>query len=130
MSRTEGIWRTANRLEVSAALGFAILVATPARADFTSFDGAFSFAVLGQFSNNTTNFNNGTINGDVGIGSPRNFTISNATLNGNIRFSGAANTSGVVLSGPNQNVFGSVIANDPTVTTALNNVNSLSQTLG
>ena len=35
---------------------------------------ASQFAVLGQFSNNQTNFNNGTINGDVGIGSPRQFT--------------------------------------------------------
>src|SRR6266436_6667408 len=63
MSTSKGFRRTATRLAVPAALGFAILVATPARADFTSFDGAFSFAVLGQFSNNQTNFNNGTLNG-------------------------------------------------------------------
>src|SRR6516225_4855919 len=57
--------------------------------------GAGQFVVLSQFSNNQTNFNNGTLTGDIGIGSPHQFTISNASLNGSIRFSGAASISGL-----------------------------------
>jgi hypothetical protein len=102
---------------------------------------ASQFAVLGQFSNNQTNFNNGTITGDVGIGSPRQFTISNATVKGSIRFSGASSTSGLSggpIPGPGPytvsgggNVTGAVVANDPVVTSAINYVNiNLSQTLG
>jgi hypothetical protein len=101
---------------------------------------AANFAVLGQFSNNQTNFNNGTITGDIGIGTPRQFTISNASVVGNIRFSGAANASGLSggpVPGPGPytvsgggTVSGGVFANDSTVTSALNTVNSLSQTLG
>ena len=53
------------------------------------------FAVLGQFSNNQTNFNNGTITGDIGIGTPRQLTFSNCSLVGNVRFSGASNVSGL-----------------------------------
>jgi hypothetical protein len=99
------------------------------------------FAVLGQFSNNQTNFNNGTITGDVGIGSPRQFTASNASVVGSIRFSGAANVSG--LGGPSPipgpgpytvsgggTVSGGVFAFDAGVTNALNYTNDLSQALG
>jgi hypothetical protein len=101
---------------------------------------AGEFAVLGQFSNNQTNFNNGTITGDIGIGSPRMFTASNGSVVGNIRFSGTANVSGLsggpipgpgpyVVSGGGT-VSGGVVANDPVVTSAINEMNSLSQTLG
>jgi PEP-CTERM motif len=103
-------------------------------------DGAANFAVLGQFSNNQTNFNNGTITGDIGIGQTRQFTISNASVVGNIRFSGAVNESGLSggpIPGPGPytvsgggTVSGGVFANDASVTTALNTVNSLSQMLG
>src|SRR5258706_14126880 len=96
--------QAATALVVVALPIFTLLVATPAQANFNTDAGvATQFVVLGQFSNNTTNFNNGTINGAVGIGSPRNFTISNPTLPGNIRFSGAGTTSAVVLSGPIKN---------------------------
>lgn len=100
------------------------------------------FAVLGQFSNNQTNYNNGTIVGDVGIGSPRQFTISNASLTGNIRFSGASNTSGLTPDpdpGSNPGPFtvsgggtftGGVFTLDTGVTDALNYTNDLSQSLG
>ena len=98
------------------------------------------FAVLGQFSNNQTNFNNGTITGDVGIGSPRQFTISNASVVGDIRFSGTQNVSGlsggpIPGSGPyivsgGGTVSGGVFAFDAGVTSALNYTNDLSQALG
>src|SRR5215831_1745750 len=85
---------------------------------------ASQFAVLSQFANNQVNFNNGTISGDIGLGSPRQFTISNASVDGNIRFSGTANTSGFTpnpgtggASGPftvsgGGTVTGGVVAND------------------
>jgi len=101
---------------------------------------ADQFAVLGQFSNNQTNFNNGTITGDVGIGSPREFTISNASVVGNIRFSGAVSTAGLSggpIPGPGPytvsgggTVSGGVVANDAAVTNAINYTNDLSQFLG
>ena len=132
-----------NAAAVSVVSTFTLLAATPAHANFNTDAGiALQFAVLGQFSNNQTNFNNGTITGDVGIGSPRAFTISNASVTGNIRFSGASNTSGLTPDpdpGSNPGPFtvsgggtvsGGVVANDPVVTTALNNVNGLSQSLG
>ena len=138
-----GLRRAAAALMVFAVPIFTLLAATPAHANFNTNAGvALQFAVLGQFSANQTNFNNGTITGDVGIGSPRAFTISNASVIGNIRFSGASNTGGLT---PNPNpgsnpgpftvsgggtVSGGVVANDAVVTTALNNVNSLSQSLG
>jgi hypothetical protein len=119
-------------LAVVAALA---LAPATARAAFLT-GGADQFAVLGQFSSGQTNYNNGTITGDVGIGSPRQFTISNADLTGNVRFSGAADTNGFLGGAPPNNVSGggnftgSVIANDPVVTSALNAMNLLGQTLG
>ena len=56
---------------------------------------ADDFAVLGESSRDQTNFNNGTITGDIGIGSPRQLTFSNCSLVGNARFSGTANVSGL-----------------------------------
>src|SRR6476661_10843579 len=115
--------------------------ATSAHAGFTLSDAA-QFAVLSQFANNQLNFNNGTITGDIGLGSPRQFTISNGSVNGNIRFSGAGNTSGLTPNpdpGSNPGPFavsgggtvtGGVAVNDAFVSSALNTVNSLSQTLG
>jgi len=112
------------------------------QAGFTLGD-AQQFAVLSQFANNQLNFNNGTITGDIGLGSPRQFTISNGSVNGNIRFSGAGNTTGLTPDpdpGSNPGPFavsgggvvtGGVVVNDPFVTSALNYVNiNLSQTLG
>jgi len=111
-----------------------------AHASFSLGD-AQQFAVLSQFANNQLNFNNGTISGDIGLGSPRQFTASNGSVNGNIRFSGAASVSGLsggAIPGPGPytvsgggTVSGGVFANDPLVTSALNHVNiDLSQTLG
>ena len=114
-----------------------------AHADFTPFlSDAVHFAVLGQFSNDNTSFNNGTIIGDIGIGSPRSFSISNGTVLGNIRFSGASSTSGLTPDpdpGSNPGPFaasgggivsGGVFANDSLATSALNQMNSYSQTVG
>ncbi len=119
-----------------ALSALSLTLATPCRADFVGLTTALNFAVLGQFSNNQTNYNNGNIVGDIGIGSPRAFTISNANLTGNVRFSGAANTSGF-LGGPCPNnvsgggcFTGSIIANDPTVTNAINQSNAYSQQVG
>ncbi|PWU16614.1 MAG: hypothetical protein C5B50_13160 [Verrucomicrobia bacterium] len=107
-----------------------------------SLDGASQFAVLSQYANNMLNFNNGTITGDIGLGSPRQFTASNGSVVGNVRFSGASSTSGLTPNptpgsgtGPftvsgGGTVSGNVVANDAGVTSALNYVNSLSQTLG
>src|SRR4029077_14224196 len=98
------------------------------------------FAVLGQFSTNQTNFNNGTITGDIGIGTPRQLTFSNCSLFGNARFSGATNVSGLSggpIPGPGPytvsgggTVSGGVFANDPVVTNAITYTNDLSQALG
>jgi hypothetical protein len=123
------------------ALSVCGLSATSARAAFI-LGGGENFAVLGQFSNNQTNFNNGTINGNVGIGTPRAFTISNATVNGSISFSGVSNTSGLTPdpdpgsgAGPlavsgGGSVTGGVLANDAATAAAITNTNNLSQTLG
>ncbi len=116
------------------------LASRSAHAVFSLGDAA-QFAVLSQFANNQLNFNNGTITGDIGLGSPRQFTISNGSVVGNIRFSGATSTSGLSggsIPGPGPytvsgggTVSGGVVANDPFVTSALNWVNiNLSQTLG
>jgi hypothetical protein len=125
-----------------SAIGFALAVssATSAQAGF-SLGAAEQFAVLSQFANNQLNFNNGTITGDIGLGSPRQFTASNGSVDGNILFSGAGNTSGLSggpIPGPGPytvsgggTVSGAVVTNDPIVTSALNYVNiNLSQTLG
>jgi len=139
--------RAQRLIRIMAVAGlFTVAAALPVqRAMAFSLSTAGQFAVLGQFSNNQTNFNNGTITGDIGIGSPRQFTASNASVVGNIRFSGAADVSG--LSGGSGNpspngatgpfnvsgggtVSGNVVANDSVVTSALNYVNNLSQTLG
>src|SRR5258705_438960 len=131
------------RLTLTAATSLALVVgvSSQARATFT-LGGASQFAVLGQFSNNQTNFNNGTITGDIGIGSPRQFTVSNGTVNGSVRFSGASNTTGLTPdpdpgsnAGPftvsgGGSVTGAVVANDATVSSALNDMNNLSLTLG
>src|SRR4029077_17101049 len=79
---------------VIALFAVVILPAQQAKA-FLLGNGADQFAVLGQFSNNQTNFNNGTITGDIGIGSPRQFTASNGSVVGNIRFSGPPKFSGL-----------------------------------
>jgi hypothetical protein len=123
-----------------AAGSILALACLSARADFIGISNFQQFAVLAQYSNDQLNFNNGTITGDIGLGSPRQFTISNATVNGNIRFSGAVNTSGLsggAIPGPGPytvsgggTVTGGVVANDAGVTSALNYVNNLSQTLG
>ena len=132
----QGFWA------LTAILALMAGAAVPeARADLLP-GGSNQFAVLGQVSNNQTNFNNGTITGDVGIGSPRQFTISNASVVGNIRFSGASNVSGITPNptpgsgtGPftvsgGGTVSGNVVANDSTVTNALNALSTESQTLG
>ncbi len=120
---------------------FTLLAAIPAHADLLS-TSLGQFVVVGQCSNNQTNFNNGTIMGDIGVCSPRQYTQSNASLVGNIRFSGAANTSGLSPdldpnggSGPftvsgGGTVSGNVVANDLVVTQAITYMNDLSQALG
>lgn len=125
------------------ALALPATMLTKAHADFVGLGPATQFAVLSQYSNNQTNFNNGTINGDIGLSSPRQFTISNASLNGNIRFSGAASFSGITgFSSPNPIPFGAhavsgggtftgaLSANDSVVAAALKAMNSYSQMLG
>jgi hypothetical protein len=132
------------RIALSVGVVVALLAVVVPRASADTINGtvAQQFAVLGQFSNNQTNYNNGNITGDIGIGSPRAFTISNATVNGNLRFSGLTNTSGLSPDpDPNGSVgpftvsgggsfTGAVVANDPIVTQALNYTNDLSQALG
>lgn len=132
-----------SQLAGSGIIAVASLVfsASPARADLLS-PSALQFAVLSESGAVQTNYNNGTIVGDIGIGSPRQFTISNASLTGNIRFSGASNTTGLTpnpdpISNPGPfvvsgggTVSGGVVANDPVVTAALNYINDLSQALG
>ncbi|HYV39818.1 MAG TPA: hypothetical protein VE988_29280 [Gemmataceae bacterium] len=123
---------------IAAAIWLLFVQLPTAHAGFLS-AGADQFAVLGQFSSSVqTNYNNGTITGNVGIGSDRDFTISNASLIGNLRFSGNSSYSGI--SGPPPSgpftvsgggaFTGSIITNDSVVSAALNAMNSLSQTLG
>jgi hypothetical protein len=133
--------RTSHFLILSLLLAATLAPSATCKASFI-LGGGEQFAVLGQFSNNQTNFNNGTITGNVGMGSPRQFTISNGSVIGNIRFSGASNTTGLTPdpdpgsnAGPftvsgGGSVSGGVVANDPVVTSAINFVNSLSQTMG
>src|SRR6476661_5392351 len=90
--RTRSARSFVSKLFVTTAAVF--VYANHCSAGFT-LSSAQQFAVLSQFSNNQTNFNNGTITGDIGLGSPRQFTASNGTVTGNIRFSGASNTSGL-----------------------------------
>jgi len=133
--------RSARTFAATVSLGI-VLVCSNADAAFMNSDVA-QFAVLGQFSSNQTNFNNGVISGgDVGIGSPRQFTASNGSVVGSIRFSGASNTTGLTPDpdpGSNAGPFtvsgggtvsGAVVANDAIVTSALNYSNTLGQTLG
>lgn len=125
LSHTPGALAAVALLAASAGL---------ARADLLSPD-TLQFAVLGQFSGNQTNFNNGTITGDIGIGSPRAFTASNGSVTGNIRFSGASNVSGLsggAIPGPGPytvsgggTVSGGVFINDPVVTSAITYSNDL-----
>jgi hypothetical protein len=122
-------------------LGVFAFGTAPAHADLLRGD-ASQFVVLSEPTNDQTNFNNGTLTGDIGIGSPRQFTISNASVNGNLRFSGATNTTGLSPDpDPNGSVGpftvsgggsfnGKVIANDSTVASALTYVNDLSLALG
>ena len=121
-------------------LGVFAMGTAPARADLLG--NASPFAVLSEGTADQTNFNNGTINGDIGIVSPRQFTISNASVNGNLRFSGATNTTGLSpdpdpngSAGPftvsgGGSFSGKVIANDAAVSNAMNYVNDLSAALG
>jgi hypothetical protein len=136
-------------LALAALFTIPLLPLQRAMAGFILGGGADQFAVLGQFSANQTNFNNGTITGDIGIGSPREFTASNGSVVGNIRFSGTAFTSGLTpnpdalantgpaftAAGPftvsgGGTVSGNVVSHDSVVTSALNYMNALSQTLG
>jgi hypothetical protein len=124
-----------------AVLALAGLAPTEARAGLIIGSDAGGFTVLGEPTNDQTNFNNGTITGDIGIGTPRQFTISNASVDGNLRFSGVTNVSGLSPDpDPNGSVGpftvsgggtfnGIVVANDPQVTKALTYVNDLSQAL-
>jgi len=128
------------------AVALILVMAMPASATFVDdLNGALNFAVLGQVPSSGTpqlNYNNGTITGDIGIGNPRTFTISNASLFGNIRFSGVSNTSGLTPDpdpGSNPGPFtvsgggtvtGGVFANDPTVTPAINAMNFTSAKYG
>jgi hypothetical protein len=76
----------------------AVVAATPARAGFVNTldsSGAFNFAVVGQFGDHQTNFNNGTVTDEIGIGSLGQFTLSNASMAGNIRSSRAGDPSGL-----------------------------------
>jgi len=127
----------------TVSLTGAVCLALPSAHAGFSLNDAQQFAVLSQFANNQLNFNNGTITGDIGLGSPRQFTISNGSVGGNIRFSGAANTTGLTPDpdpGSNPGPFtvsgggtvsGGVSVNDGIVASALNWVNiNLSQTLG
>jgi len=128
-------------LAVFSVLACTLLPAIPARATFSSFDGAYQFAVLSESTVPQTNFNTGTITGDVGIGSPGQFTMSNASLTGSIFFSGASNTTGLTPDpdpGANPGPFtvsgggtvtGGVFINSAAVTSALAAINSYSQTL-
>ncbi len=92
-----------------------------------------NYAVLFEGGgNNHLNINNGTINGNVGVGAPSGSTTAQSqlnnplTINGNLNFAGAVNNaqgSGVVING-------TVNANVSAVQTDLNNLNTLSTTLG
>ena len=130
------------RKSILAASVLSIAAATTAHAvPFTTTllsSGALQFAVLGSAGpGKQLNYNNGNIIGDVGVGTGRQFTISNANLTGNLRFQGPANYTGMGSPpGPCPNVSGggcfsgAIIANDPVVGNALSTASSLSQSLG
>jgi len=94
---------------------------------------AANYAVLFEGGGaNHLSINNGTINGNVGVGAPSGSTTAQSqlnsplTINGNLNFAGAVNNaqgSGVIING-------SVNPNISAVQTDLNNLNTLSTTLG
>jgi hypothetical protein len=124
-------------------LGVICFCAASARADLLNANST-DFAVLAEAATPTkqTNFNEGTITGDIGLGLGRQFTASNGSVVGSIRFSGASNTSGLTPDpdpGSNPGPFtvsgggtvsGAVVANDPLVTQALQYINDLSAAIG
>jgi hypothetical protein len=93
---------------------------------------ATNFAVLYEGAgNNHLSTTNVTINGNIGIGAPSGTTTAQfsasgpGTINGGIQFAGAVNES---IS--NTTITGAITGNNANVQTDLNNLNSLSTTLG
>jgi len=82
---------------------------------------------------NNLNMNNGTFNGNIGIGNPYNVTPQFApsgplTVNGDVDFAGAVNTNGNI--GGNVVIHGTFNGNVAQVATDLNNLQALSTALG
>jgi choice-of-anchor A domain-containing protein len=100
-----------------------------------SLDGGSSFAVLYEgHGGNALNYNNSNVTGNIGIGNTGTIALSGPrTITGNVDFSGTSNVAtcsspcGVV---DGVTITGAISSNVSAVTTALNDLNSLSQTLG
>jgi hypothetical protein len=112
-----------------------VFVANQARADFLPGDAA-NFVVLYEGAgNNQLNFNQGTINGNIGIGDPSGATTSSfaasgpGTLNGNVLYAGAvpSNQNSQIS---NTIINGTITGGNSSVQTTLNSLNTLSSTLG
>jgi hypothetical protein len=89
---------------------------------------ASDFTVLYEGNGgNTLNYNNSVLSGDIGIGLTGKAAVSSGTVNGSFDFS-AANTGQFSISGGT--VTGGENYNVANVTSGLNTVNALAQTLG
>jgi hypothetical protein len=114
---------------VLTVLAIATVSTSPSRADGFDLGAATNFGLLYEGNGaNTLSYNNSFFTGNIGIGGTGKFQGNGpGTITGNVDFS-AANTgqfsnSGVTITGTTNYMVGSVAS-------ALNTVNSLSQTLG
>lgn len=119
---------------------FAIL-ATPGSSSATTIPlgDAANFSVLFEGAgNNHLQFNNGTIDGNIGLGDPSGGTpqlqlsggSANTILNGNVLFAGAVNVSGTAGTDYTITASHTITGGHTNVQTDLNNLNSLSSLLG
>jgi len=101
--------------------------------------GGYNYAVLFEGGgNNHLSFNNGTISGNIGLGSPPvgtpQFALSggaaNTTIDGNVLFAGPVNVSGTAGTDYTITPVHTITGNNLVVQTTLNYLNSLSSTLG
>jgi MYXO-CTERM domain-containing protein len=132
MTRTKAI-------AVSVVAGSVVVAASDCRAGFILGDAA-NYAVLFEGAGaNHLSFNNGTVTGNIGIGAPSGSTTSqlqlsggaaNTIIDGNVNFTGTTNVSGTAGTDYTITAGHSITGGNANVQTDLNNLNSLSSTLG
>ena len=121
------------------ALTFFLAVTPSVNAIYNLGDGT-DFAVLFEGAgNNHLAFNNGTISGNIGMGGPSGSTTAqlqlsggaaNTIIDGNVLFGGAVNVAGTAGVDYSITAGHTISGNNAIVQPALNNLNTLSTTLG